>query len=123
KLGEATGGAVVGAPNSTTVTIRGDATPSGPTGPGVHTSGPGPIVQDMRLILGNGGVRGIVLSFNEPIDPARAVNLASYGYLVAFAGPDGIFRTPDDLAVLITSAVYDPAPFRVQLTLATPLPL
>jgi len=29
--------------------------------------------------------------------------------VVAFAGPDGIFHTPDDQAVPITSAVYDPA--------------
>jgi hypothetical protein len=131
-------GGILASPSTAVLTILETTTQAGGggVGPGGGTTGPfigpvpltntgqlGPILQDMHLLLGPGGIDAILLSFNEPLDPFRARNLASYGFFVASAGPDGYFGSPDDTSIPLASAQYNPATFQVLLTPVSPLPL
>jgi hypothetical protein len=82
---------------------------------------PGPSVENLQLLSDQRGITGIVLSFSEPLDPARAVNLLNYNYSVQAAGKDQRFGTLDDLLFGIASAVYNPTNQSVTLRLATPV--
>ncbi|WP_406695704.1 Calx-beta domain-containing protein [Singulisphaera sp. Ch08] len=128
---------ILGAPSTAVLTIQdsGVVTPGGPTpnpnpgnpptnpSPNPNRNQPGPLVRDFHLVVGTGGVTGILLTFSEPLDPVRARNVASYGFVVASAGSDGYLGTPDDFSVPLASATYNPASLQVLLTPATPLRL
>ncbi len=126
---------ILGSPSTAVLTIKdsGVVTPSGPStnpnpgnpstnpGPNPDLNQPGPVIWDFHLVLGSGGVTGILLSFSEPLDPVRAQNVASYGFVVVSAGPDGVLSTSDDFSVSLVSATYNSATFEVLLTPAIPL--
>ncbi|SIO60832.1 Calx-beta domain-containing protein [Singulisphaera sp. GP187] len=128
---------ILGAPSTAVLTIKdsGVVTPGGPStgpnpgnpstkpNPNPDLNQPGPLIRDFHLIVGPGGVTGILLTFSEPLDPVRAQNVASYGFVVVSAGADGYLSTPDDFSVPLASAVYIPASLQVLLTPATPLRL
>jgi hypothetical protein len=108
-LSNPTGGMTLGTPSMATLTILGFTTP-------------GPIVTDLQLVPNvHGGVIAVVLTFSEPLDPTRAVNLLNYDYSLQAAGNDRRFGTADDLLFGIASATYSPAADSVTLHLATPI--
>ena len=113
-LGSPSDGAIVGPLASTLVLVRGV--------PGAAGGGPGPVVVGLQPVAARQGITSIVLTFNEPLDPARAQDPGNYGYFVLAAGRDGVFGTNDDGAIPIASASYNPATARVVLTPAVPLP-
>jgi len=127
---------ILGAPSTATLTIKESGVsnpgggvpnpgsdPSSNPGPNPDHNQPGPIVTDLRLVLGQGVVTGILLSFDRPLDLMRAQNMASYGFMLAAAGADAVLGTADDFTVPLASAVYNPATLQVVLTPALPLQL
>jgi hypothetical protein len=62
-----------------------------------------------------------VLTFSEPLDPTRAVNLLNYGYSLQAAGNDQRFGTTDDLLFGIAYASYNATDDTVTLHMATPI--
>ena len=62
-------------------------------------------------------VEGIVVSFNEPLNPTTAVNLLNYNYSVTTAGRNHVFGTRDNLLIPFTTAVYDTSDMAVTLRL------
>jgi hypothetical protein len=107
-LSNPTGGMTLGSPSVASVSILGYTTS-------------GPRVVDLQLLSDHRGLTGIVLKFNEPLDPARAVNLLNYNYSVRAAGNDQKFGTLDDLLFGLSSATYDPLNQTVTLRLETPV--
>jgi hypothetical protein len=82
----------------------------------------GPEVTSVRAVSGPVGVAEVVVAFNEPLDPATAVDLLNYGYAVRSAGRDGKLDTKDDRLIGISSATYDPATLTVTLPLGFAVP-
>jgi hypothetical protein len=107
-LSNPTGGMTLGTPSVAAVSILG------------FTSS-GPRVEDLQLLRDHRGLIGIVVKFNEALDPARAVNLLNYGYSLQAAGKDQRFGTLDDLLFGLSSATYDPLTQSVTLKLETPV--
>lgn len=100
-----TGGAVLGAPTTETVTIDKPL-----------------IVTNDSLVIGAGGITAVVLTFNKPLDAASAVNLANYGFFAQEANSVGIFAGGgSDLS--LASASYDSLSQSVTLDAASPLPM
>jgi hypothetical protein len=117
------GGATLGSPAAITVTISAGASRNNSNGstPNVIPNATGPVITDLQLQNNGQAITGIVLSFNRPLDAARAQEVANYGYVIRTPGPDRAFGTFDDGTTPIASAVYDPATNRVTLTPASPL--
>jgi hypothetical protein len=88
---------------STTVTLNGSVNPHGSAT--TPTPSDGPRIGVVQRFGFHEMATRLVLRFNEPLDPARAQDVANYA-IVADGGS----------AVAITSAVYDPAAHTVTLT-------
>lgn len=104
------GGAILGIPPSAVLTIIDDT-----------ADRTGPVVVSARAVAGRLGVASVILGFNEPLDPDRAVALVNYGYGVRIAGRDGRLGTRDDLLIGIAAAAYDPVARTMTLTLGRPV--
>ncbi|MDR3636166.1 MAG: Calx-beta domain-containing protein [Isosphaeraceae bacterium] len=138
-LSDPTGLATLGARATATLSINPTAQTSGGggSGGGGSTGGggggtvpvlppsaaPGPVITNFVLQTSGPAITGIVLTFNEALDPTRAQNLGNFGYYILSAGADNVFGTRDDGSVLIASAQYNSATFQVVLTPAVPLSL
>lgn len=107
-LSNSTNGMVLGNPSMATLTIFGFTT-SGPT------------VLSVQPVLTARGITSVVLTFSEPLDPSRAVNLLNYGYSLQAAGKDGQFGTADDILFGIASATYNASNDSVTLLMANPI--
>jgi hypothetical protein len=108
-LSNPTGGMTLGVPSVATLTILG------------FTS-PGPIVTSLQPISNvHRAIVAVVLTFNEPLDPTRAVDLLNYDYSLQAAGKDQRFGTADDLLFGIALATYNVANDTVTLHLAMPI--
>jgi uncharacterized repeat protein (TIGR01451 family) len=90
-----------------------------PPSPPYHDVTPPIVVALVRLGYHRQPTR-LVISFSEPMDPARAVDLRN-DRLVS-PGPDGRFGTRDDRHVRLIAARYDPARRAVLLRPARRLP-
>jgi hypothetical protein len=99
-LSNPTGGLELGSPSKATVSILAYATP-------------GPTVQSVQLLPSKGAITAIVVTFNGPLIPSRAVNLLNYGYSVQIS--------PNTLDG-IRSATYNSANNSVTLRLERPIP-
>jgi Calx-beta domain len=82
----------------------------------------GPHVTSVKAVSGPLGVAELVVAFDEPLDPATAVDLLNYGYSVRTAGHDGKLGTRDDRLVGISSATYNPVTMTVTLPLGFAVP-
>ncbi len=100
-----TGGASLGAPTTETVTIDKPL-----------------IVTGEQLVAGGGGITSVVLSFNKPLDPSQAANLANYGYFVYWANSRGVF-TGGGTTTILSTAAYNPANLSVTVSPSATLPL
>ena len=78
----------------------------------------GPEVTSVKAVSGPFGVAEVVISFDEPLNPATAVDLLNYGYAVRTAGRDGKLDTKDDRLVGLCPATYDPTTLTVTIPLA-----
>jgi hypothetical protein len=107
-LSNPTGGLALGSPSTATLTILG-------------FTGTGPTVQSLQPISTVHGITAVVLTFSQPLDPSRAVNLLNYGYSLQAVGNDQRFGTADDLLFGIASATYNAASDSVTLRLASPI--
>ena len=107
-LSNPTNGMVLGNPSMATLTILGYTT-SGPT------------VLSLQPVLTTRGITSVVLTFSEPLDPSRAVNLLNYGYSLQAAGKDQRFGTADDLLFGIASATYNASNDSITLRMANPI--
>ena len=85
------GGASLGSPTTETVTIDKPL-----------------IITGEQVSAGRGGITSITLTFNKPLDPTQAVNLANFGYFVYWANPSGIFAGGGSTTPL-SAAVYNAA--------------
>ncbi len=96
-----------------------------PTSTSVVVISPGPTVTSVAPAKGHGGITKLVITFNQALDPASAVNVANYG--VAIPGRTKHTHGKDRTAVAsqrsigIRGAVYDAAQHQVTLTLHTKL--
>src|SRR5205807_72455 len=70
-------------------------------------------------VSGPFGVAAVVVTFDELLDPNRAVDLLNYGYSVRTPGRDGKLGTADDKLIGLCPATYNPATLTVTLPLAT----
>jgi len=107
-LSNPTNGMELGNPNTATLTILGFTT-SGPT------------VLSVEPVLTARGITAVVLTFSEPLDPSRAVNLLNYSYSLQAAGKDGRFGTADDILFGIASATYNASNDSVTLHMRNPI--
>jgi hypothetical protein len=77
-----------------------------------------PAVQGIQFATDRGGgIRALIVTFSEPLNPSTATDLRNYGYTVRTGGRDHRFGTADDLLIPISSAVYDPGTRSVRLAL------
>src|SRR5262249_11869207 len=104
-LSAPTGGAVLGSPTTEFVTIDKPL-----------------IMTGQRLSAGRRGITSVTLSFNKPLDPAQATNLANFGFFVYWANAQGVFADGGKTTSL-SSAAYDPTSHSVTLIPAAVLPL
>jgi hypothetical protein len=107
-LSNPTNGMSLGIPSTATLTILG-FTSSGPT------------VLNLQPVLTGHGITAVVLTFSEPLNPTRAVNLLNYGYSLQAAGKNGQFGLPGNLLFGIAGATYNPGNDSVTLHLANPI--
>jgi hypothetical protein len=107
-LSNPTNGMSLGIPSKATLTILG-FTSTGPT------------VLNLQPVLTAHGITAVVLTFSEPLNPTRAVNLLNYGYSLQAAGKNGQFGLPGNLLFGIASATYNASNDSVTLHLANPI--
>jgi hypothetical protein len=107
-LSNPSSGTELGFPSQATLTINAFTT-SGPT------------VSSLQVISSSHGITAVVLTFSEPLDPARATDLLNYGYSLQAAGKDQRFGTADDILFGIALATYDAATQSVTLHMANPI--
>ena len=105
-LSSPTGGAVLGSPSIEIVTI---AKPL--------------IITSEQISASRAGITAVTFSFNKPLDPTQARNLANYGAFVITAGPGGVFGPAASGSTPIGSAIYDPSNLTVTLIPGTALKL
>ncbi len=74
----------------------------------------GPTVETVNRVVANKTMVEIVLTFNESLAPASAVNPANYS-IVTGAGADKVFGTGDDTPLALQTPVYDNATRTVHL--------
>ena len=72
------------------------------------------IITGERLTTAGRRITSVVFSFNKPLDPTQAVNLANFGYFVYWAKADGRFAGGGTTTSL-SAATYDPASQSVTL--------
>jgi hypothetical protein len=104
-LSDPTGGASLGSPTTVLVTIDKPL-----------------IMTGQQLSAGRRGITSITLSFNKPLDPAQAGNLANFGFFVYWATSRGVFVDGGKTTPL-ASASYNPTNRSVTLTPSAVLPL
>jgi uncharacterized repeat protein (TIGR01451 family) len=95
-LTDPTGGATLGTQGTATLTILDNEVDTSP-----------PTVQDIQLLGGGRTITGVVLTFSELLDVARASNRANFSFTAL--GRDGRPGTRDDRAIGVQSVSYDPA--------------
>ena len=81
------------------------------------------IVTSEQLSTNGSGIAAVTFSFNAPLDPTQAQNVANYGAFVITASRSGIFGSAASGSTPIRSAVYNPANLTVTLTPAALLPM
>jgi hypothetical protein len=104
-LSNPTGGAELGSPTTELVTIDKPL-----------------IMTGQQLSAGRRGITSVTLSFNKPLDPAQAGNLANFGFFVYWANSRGVFLDGGKTTPL-SAATYNPTNRSVTLTPAAVLPL
>ncbi|WZO98490.1 DUF11 domain-containing protein [Isosphaeraceae bacterium EP7] len=76
---------------------------------------PGPVVTSVRRFGVRRQLTQVILTFDQPLDPVRAIELSNYQ--VVLAGADGKFQTADDRRVSLALASYNPEARTVTLVL------
>ncbi len=120
-LSQPTGGATLGTISTATLSIN--ELPAPPPAPPPPINLVAPSLTSEQFISNGQSITAIVLGFSKPLVPARAQNLASYGYFVFSAGANGVFGSSVGTYVSLSSAVYTSASQSVTLTPSTPLSL
>ncbi len=80
------------------------------------------IVTGEQLAAGGKGITSVTLSFNKPLNPAQAGNLANFGFFVYWANASGIFTGGGNTTPL-AAAEYNPANLTLTLVPSAVLPL
>jgi hypothetical protein len=95
RLSNPTGGATLGFPDAVPLVIQDVMTPR---------------VLSLQAVMDPGGrsTSKLMITFNVPLDPIRAVDPRNYGHSVQIPGPDRRIGTFDDVLVGINSITYDP---------------
>jgi hypothetical protein len=96
-LSSVVGGASLGSPATETMTIDKPL-----------------IVTGERLSAGARNIASVTLTFNKPLDPAQAENLANFGFFVYWADARGVF-VGGGTTTALSAASYDPASLSVTL--------
>jgi hypothetical protein len=81
------------------------------------------IVTSEQLSTSRAWITAVTFSFNAPLDPAQAQNVANDGAFVISAGRGGAFGNAAAGSTPIRSAVYNPANRTVTLIPDSPLPM
>ncbi|MHB1555948.1 MAG: beta strand repeat-containing protein [Isosphaeraceae bacterium] len=92
------GGAGIGAPSAEIVTIDRPL-----------------VVTGERMAASAGGIASVTLTFNKPLNPSQAQDLANFGYYAYWANPRGQFLGGGRTTAL-AAAAYDPGSLSVTLT-------
>ena len=114
-LSQVTGGATLGSPNFTTITIVHPNSPIVPPNPADHLA---PTVTGVQTIAGPQGIYALLVTYSKAMDPVRAGSAANYAFFLTSPGPGG----SNNLSVGVTASAYDPASRRVVLFLGAPIP-
>ena len=123
-LSQPTGGATLGLISTATLSISElPAPPAPPPPPPPPIDLIAPVLTSEQMIATGRSITAIVLGFSQPLVPARAQNLASFGYFVYSAGANGNFGGAGGGYVALASAVYKAASQSVTLTPGVPLSL
>ncbi len=104
-LSDPQGGAGIGAPSTEVVTIDRPL-----------------VVTGERLSASAGGIASVTLTFNKPLNPSQAQDLANFGYYAYWANPRGQFVGGGKTTTL-AAAAYDPGSLSVTLVPQGALPL
>lgn len=99
------GGAGIGAPSAETVTIDRPL-----------------VVTGERMSASAGGIATVTLTFNKPLNPSQAQDLANFGYYAYWANPRGQF-VGGGRTTALAAAAYDPGSLSVTLIPRGALPL
>jgi hypothetical protein len=117
-LTQPSGGATLGAISTAVLSISELPAPPPPPSPPINLTAPR-LVSEQMILTGQ-SISSIVLGFSKPLVPARAQNLASFGYFVFSAGASGVFSNNAGY-VGLSSAVYASNTQTVTLTPSVPL--
>ena len=113
-IGQPSGGASLGGPNFTIVTIVHPSSPILPPNPADRLA---PTVLGVQTVAGPQGVYALVVSFSKAMDPVRAGSAANYAFFISGSTPGA-----SNLSIGVSAAAYDPASKRVVLFLGAPIP-